>query len=235
MSQYLKHLTEMSGKETFQRKIDYLEFNTSSFTKSLKNKTSKVLEVGPGTGEFEAYLNKKKIYDIDIVDNDKSILNYVSNKFKIKNKILTNDISKINKKLRNYDLIFLMQVLEHIPISQYQKFVKTLFNHLNKEGVMIIIVPNANNPLGLIERYADLQHTSAFTTQSLKDLIDLANLKKYEIAIQGFEIPPFGIVNIIRKFLQKILHLFLLGIMVINGGLFFNILTPNIMLVIKKK
>lgn len=235
MSKYLDHLTQMSTEQTLSRKVEYFRYNIGSFLNNLNFKKVKVLEIGPGLGEFESFLNKNKIYDIDIIDNDNSILDYVSGKYKVKNNFLSNDLSKIEKKLRNYDLIFLMQVFEHIPVASFEFVMRILFAHLNKNGYLIIIVPNANNPLGLIERYADLQHTNAFTTQSLKDLVNLANLKNCQIEIKGFEIPNTGIINIMRKILQKVLHFFLLLLMIINGGLFFKVMTPNIMLVVKKK
>jgi len=234
MSQYIKHLEEMSDSQTSKRKLEYLDYNIGNFIAKLTKKST-ILEIGPGTGEFEQLLNKRDFADIDIVDNDRSILNFVSSKRRIKNKFLTSDLLKIKSKLRNYDLILMVQVLEHIPISKFTPFIKTLFSKLNKEGNLIIVVPNGNNPLGLTERYADLQHTISFTTQSLKDLINITNLNNYQIQIRGYEIPPYTPVNIIRKILQKILHSILLLVMIINGGLFYKIMTPNIMLIIKKK
>ncbi len=234
MAKYIKHLQELSNPKTFKRKKDYIDYNLKSVFKSVGYKNIKVLEIGPGLGEFESYLNDKKIFDIDIVDNDKSVLDYVSKNYRIKNKFLINKMSALDKKLGSYDVILLMQVLEHLPASEYAFTLKTLFEHLKTNGYLIIVVPNSNNPLGLVERYADLQHTGAFTTQSLKDLLNLAEIKNYQTEIRGYEIPPIGLLNIVRIFLQKILHFVLLLMMVVNGGLFFKTMTPNIMLIIRK-
>lgn len=222
----------MSSAKTFTRKVEYLKFNIKDFLSGYKNPT--VLEIGPGVGEFEFLLNSKRIKDIDIADNDKNVLSYVFKNYKVKNSILIKNPKDITKKLRNYDIIFLMQVLEHIPTSAFKRFLKTLYSHLKKNGILIIIVPNANNPLGLTERYADIQHTTSFTTQSLLDLSNLVPFKNSHITIKGFEIPIYGIVNIIRKILQKFLHTFLILIMAINGGVFYKTMTPNIMMIIKK-
>ena len=111
---------------------------------------------------------------------------------------------------------------------------KLLYKHLIKGGFLIIVVPNGNNPLGLIERYGDLQHTNCFTEQSLKDLVNISEIKNYKLEIRGYEIPPYDLLNIIRIFFQKTLHFILLLIMIINGGIYFKTMTPNIMLVIKK-
>lgn len=235
MSNYLKHLQSLSSKKTLQRKKDYINYNINYFLRDLDSESFKALEIGPGLGEFESFLNDKDIVDIDIVDNDPNVIKHVSKSFKVNKKFLTKKIDALDKVLGKYDLIFLMQVLEHLPINSYHKVIKLLYHHLKPNSYLFIIVPNANNPLGLAERYGDLQHTSSFTTQSLKDLVLLSGINNFEYQIRGYEIPPYGIVNIIRVVLQKILHFFLLLIMIINGGIFFKTMTPNIMLVIKKK
>ena len=59
--------------------------------------------------------------------------------------------------------------------------------------------------------------------------------KNYEIEIKGFEIPVTNGFNITRRILQKILHFILIGLMMINGGVFYTTMTPNIMLTVRKK
>jgi len=234
MNNYIKHLEELSTSATLKRKKDYIDYNLKKCFKEIGFKNIKVLEVGPGLGEFESYLNDRGVVDIDIVDNDKSILDYVSRKYQIKRMYLTKDISLTEKKLGKYDLIFLMQVLEHLPVDKYVATIQLLYKHLVKGGFLVIVVPNANNPLGLVERYGDLQHTGSFTEPSLKDLITLSGIEDYLMEIKGYEIPPSNLLNLIRIFLQKILHTILLAIMIINGGLFFKTMTPNLSLIIKK-
>jgi len=193
------------------------------------------LEIGPGVGELEDYLNEKGLRNIDIADNDQGVLDYVSSKYKVKNIYLINSTSSLDKKLKNYDLIVLIQVLEHLPNNTYAAALASLYKHLKPGGILIIAVPNAGNPLGLTERYGDLQHTISFTEQSLKDLLSVSGIENYEYRISGYEIPPYSLLNVARIILQKILHTFLLILMIINGGVFFRIMTPNIMMVISKK
>lgn len=235
MKNYLVHLKQLSSPETFRRKQEYLDYNLGRYLNKLNLQESRLLEIGPGLGEFIYFLNNRGTNNIDIADNNKDICNYISKNFKVKEFFVTDDISKLDKKLSQYNLIFLMQVLEHMPINQYGLTLKTLYNHLVPSGFLVIIIPNANNPLGLTERYADLQHTNSFTEQSLKDLVNLSEIDNFEMEIKGYEIPPSNFLNIIRLIFQKILHTILLLTIIINGGTFFKTMTPNIMLVIKKK
>jgi len=233
MTDYTKHLKSEYGIKTFNRKVDYIRYN---FSKIINNhaKDASVLEIGPGMGEMVSYLNDLGITNIDVVDNDRNVLTLIKNKYRVRNSYLVSDVLKIGKRLGVYDVIVLIQVLEHLPIVKQPDIIKILYTHRKKEGSIIIVVPNANNPLGLVERYGDLQHTISYTSQSLKDLIVESSIKKFRITISGFKIPVYGTLNIIRIFFQKILHLFLLLIMVANGGTFFKIMTPNISLKIKK-
>lgn len=233
MGNYLNHLKQLSSPATFQSKKNYCDYNIGPFLpRQISN--SKILEIGPGLGEFVSFLNERGIFNIDVVDNDKEVLKFVSKNYRISKVIASENIGLLGKRLGSYDLIVLIQVLEHLPVNKHAAILKTLYSHLNKLGYLVIVVPNANNPLGLTERYSDVQHTSSFSTQALLDLIDAAGIKKAKVQIRGYEIPPYGIVNLIRILLQKMLHGLLLIIMIINGGLFFSTMTPNIMLVIKK-
>jgi len=235
MTSYLHHLDSLYTSKTFQRKIDYFRFNFGRFVNRLDPKKASVLEIGPGKGEFIAWLNSLGIEDIDVFDIDQEVVDFVKTNYKIKNSFVSDHISSIKDKMRMYDMIILVQVLEHIDPNKYFVFVRSIFSMLRKGGVLIIVVPNANNPLGMVERYGDLQHKNSFTDQSLKDLVFGSKITGYDMEIKGYSIPPYSILNIFRIFMQKILHLFLLLIMIVNGGSFYKIMTPNIVLVLKKR
>jgi 2-polyprenyl-3-methyl-5-hydroxy-6-metoxy-1,4-benzoquinol methylase len=193
-----------------------------------------VLEIGPGMGECVSYLNGLGIENIDIVDNSKDVVEQINSKYRINKsfKSLSECLKSVKK--GSYDLIVMIQVLEHIKVEKHGEIIKGLFSKLKKGGTVLIVVPNANNPLGLVERYGDLQHFISFTTQSLKDLIYNSEINNFEFDISGYNIPPNSIVNMLRVLLQKLLHLFILAILIVNGGVYFTPLTPNLTLHLKK-
>lgn len=234
MATYIKHLEDQYNNKTFKRKMDYIDYNIGKFIKERRNNTVKILEVGPGMGESIKYFNNLNINDIDVIDNDRNILNNIKNNYLVSNVFLSDNVSNIKNKIKYYDLIVMIQVLEHIPIINQVETVKLLVSRLKVGGRLYMVVPNANNPLGIVERYGDYQHTTAFTEQSLKDLVHRVGAKNLSYEIKGFEIPPYTITNIIRIVFQKLLHLFLLLLMIVNGGVHFKIMTPNIALCITK-
>jgi 2-polyprenyl-3-methyl-5-hydroxy-6-metoxy-1,4-benzoquinol methylase len=235
MTKYMRHLEQVYSSKSFGRKTDYFKYNFSEILASIGTKEFSVLEIGPGMGESISCLNTLGVKDIDIIDNDEVVLSNVRTQFKVRKTILSNNILTLRNGLGKYDLIIMIQVLEHLPIAQQGRIISMLYSHLNSKGTMVIVVPNANNPFGMTERYGDLQHKISYTNQSLRDLISESMIKNYKINITGFEIPPYSLINVVRIILQKILHLHLLLMMIINGGTYFNIMTPNIVLRIKSE
>lgn len=234
MKSYLSHLEELYNPRTFKRKMDYIKYNFSPYIKKHSKDDIVVLEIGPGLGEFVNYLNTIGITNIDVLDIDKGILGHIKSSYKIKHAILSRDIKMVDNKLRKYDIIFLLQVFEHIPKEQYKTFIQTLYKHLKPRGRIIITVPNGGNLLGLSERYNDLQHEALFTEHSLRELANYCEISNYEIEIRGYRIPPYSLINITRIMAQKIFHFFLSIIYIVNAGVYLKTYNPNISLIIKK-
>jgi 2-polyprenyl-3-methyl-5-hydroxy-6-metoxy-1,4-benzoquinol methylase len=232
---YLTQLQSVGNALTLKRKKEYISHNFGkTINHLLKKKNSSILEIGPGFGEFVEYCSDLKINKIDIVERDKSVINFLKKNYKLRTVFLNQNIWKIDRKLKKYDVIIMTQVLEHILVSDHIKVLKTLYKHLAVNGVLIITVPNIGNPLATFERYYDYTHHTAFTEHSLEQMTDYAQLKNSKIMIQGFHIPPVSPINIIRILMQSILHGFFKLLYIINGGVYPRILTTNISLIVEK-
>lgn len=234
MNTYLDHMQEIGEGKAFSRRVEYLQYNFRKYLDKLDT-SSRVLEIGPGTGELLQILNGLGITKIDIVDQDKGVLSYCKREYKLGKVILSSGGDPSKYTHDKYDLIVLTQVFEHIPKTSYLNWVRGLYASLNIGGHIIITVPNGANPLVGTERYGDLQHENIFTIFSFQELMTFANLKDSRYLIKGFEIPPNSPVNIIRIILQKILHAIFIILMIINGAIYQTLMTPNITLVINKK
>jgi len=233
MAGYLKHIQKLGNRVAFGRRVEYLKYNYSLPLKNL-NSSQRVLEIGPGAGELLKILNDKGFTNIDIIDNDESVLKYCQKKYRINKTIFSKNLDLSTALKGSYDLIVLTQVFEHIPKSSYQNWIRCMYHSLNSDGQIIITVPNGANPLSGTERYGDLQHENMFTVFAFQELMTFADLKNSKYKIQGFEIPPISPINIIRIVLQKILHFIFLILMIINGAIYQKLLTPNITLLIQK-
>ncbi len=234
MGTYLEYLKGISSDKTFARKLDYIRYNFKKYLRFQASSDVRLLEIGPGLGEAVSYFNSLGHTHIDVIDNDDSILEYIAEKYKIHKTFKATELDKIDTSLDQYDAIVCTQVLEHVPIDQYKPFLSTLFGHLKKDGHMIITVPNMANPFTLFERYGDITHTNGFTDNSLKELISLCNIPASTVIVNGFKIPPYSLLQLVRIGFQKMLHFILLLMSIANGGGYTKLLTPNITLVVKK-
>lgn len=230
MDNYQTYLKEMYSPKTFKRKLDYIKYN---FRKEVEGK-KEILEIWPGMGEFVDYINTRNEAEISIIDNDSSVIEYCTKKYKVKESFsIKTSISEIEKNLKEYDLIFMSQILEHVPKEEQTNLIKILYKHLKKNWTIIITVPNAGNFLTLTEIYGDITHTTAFTENSLQQLAKQVT-ENENIQVRWLQIPPNNPINLIRILFQKILHGVQLLMYMAHGGSFSKILTSNISLIMKK-
>ncbi len=69
------------------------------------------------------------------------------------------------------DAVFLMDVLEHVPVASQMAFVGAIARLLKPAGMLVISVPNANSSFASRWRYIDWTHCSAFTEHSLEFVV----------------------------------------------------------------
>jgi len=232
---YLKQLINNHSPLVMKRKKEYIQYNFGYLiNQKLAQKNVSVLEIGPGMGEFISYCNEHGVVSVDIVDLEKEALQEIKKIYQVRNMWLSGDVSSIEGQLSNYDIIMMTQVLEHIPPNNHITYLRSLYRLLKKGGFIIITVPNIGNPLAIFERYYDYTHKTAFTENSLTQLVDFLNLKGAKIKLQPFNIPQYSFINIFRYCFQQVLHMLFKILFMINGGVIPSIFTTNITLIIEK-
>lgn len=232
MGSYLAHLESIYSAKAFIRKRRYVEHN---FGRLLRPGMT-VLEAGPGMGEFLSVLDGRGITDVDIVERDCGVAAYLAERYTVRNRWIcpVEELAGVAGELRMYDLVYLSQILEHVRKEALAPVLNLLYAHLKPGGRIAAVVPNGGNPLCAVERYADFTHEGVFSPSSLRQLVEQAGLDGCRVDIEGFRIPPWPPVNWARISAQKITHLFLLALMVANGGNFSTLLHPNISLIIAR-
>ena len=96
--------------------------------------SKKILDIGSGTGEFLSYMKIKRFdtYGVEIAKKAREL--------SIKNHGLFVKDSLSSLKEKNFDIITMWHVLEHVyDLDGYMKKIKSL---LNDKGIVIIAVPN---------------------------------------------------------------------------------------------
>jgi 2-polyprenyl-3-methyl-5-hydroxy-6-metoxy-1,4-benzoquinol methylase len=77
------------------------------------------------------------------------------------------DISEIQEK---YDLVTVIEVLEHISDDDMSKFQRNLFDLVNNRGYILISVPTKNTPV-------NIKHYRHYTIEMIEDIVKGKNFK----------------------------------------------------------
>ena len=125
----------------------------------------RVLEIGFGTGlgvlQYHAYAEY-----VDAVEIDEGAFGFVRKTLPLRNvRWIIDDISNPSRTYRGYDVVVMIEVLEHI-VDQ-EKTLINLRNAVNKSGVAIISVPNANR----YRRRQESLNVREYNPHTIRDLM----------------------------------------------------------------
>lgn len=89
-----------------------------------------------------------------------------------------------------YDVILLLDVLEHIPRSEVLAFLQALRSALAPGGHVVLSTPNANSPVACRYRYLDFTHVTSHTESSLIFLARNAGFRTVDVVPTRLGRPP---------------------------------------------
>jgi len=135
-----------------------------------------VLDVGCASGLLTAYLKDKGFAEVVGIDlNDKLIEQARS---RVDAEFACGDALPFLKSPRRFDIIFLLNILEHIERDQLVEFMTAVQNALNPDGFAVVRTPNMNHILSAGHLAEDLTHCTGLTEQSLGQLARLAGFRE---------------------------------------------------------
>ncbi len=152
-----------------------------------ENKYKKILDVGAGTGKLVNYLNKNNKKALGI---DKSP---IATKYP---NVKKGDAIKIPYKLKSFDLVTGISIIEHLSEKESNVFLKEAYRVLNDNGSIFLITPNWSNPLRYLRgkkwfAYQDPTHTKYYSPSSLKIMLIQAGFKNINFAFKVSKDTPF--------------------------------------------
>jgi len=165
----------------------------------LCKKNDRVLEIGSGYGFF---LEEMRKLGFDIIGIEVSKERRKISKRVTKSKILNINLMDENLNIKKFDVIIFFHVLEHI--SDSISFLKNLKKILNKNGKVIIEVPNYNDfqielNVAYKEWHFQRAHIHYFTPKTLKKILQKSGFKN--IRIVG--VHRYGIGNMFNWKINK--------------------------------
>lgn len=211
-------------------KIKQFEFNYKKYFSN--NKNIILLDIGIGMGEMLTCFQNWRYSNHIGIDISPSTIDFCQSIGL--NCTLVNDSTEFLKLHQNsYDVITLIDVLEHIPRSETIAFLKQLRSSLKEGGVLIIQVPNLQSPDGHLHMYNDITHVVGYIEHSLQQVLLASGFQNFHF--QGFEELIENdwkslIKRILRKFYWKKVRL----LRSINSNLNPMILNPVFAAIVRK-
>jgi SAM-dependent methyltransferase len=135
------------------------------------------------------------------------------------------------QKGHSFDVIFLMDILEHIEKHEVLDMLDKVKILLKDNGMVVIHVPNAVGIFGMSVRYGDFTHESAFTSRSIKQVLSVCGFDK----IKCYEDRPIihSLNSFIRFILWSILSLPFRLLLLAETGVIKHLLSQNILVIAK--
>ena len=135
------------------------------------NSSMAVLEVGCGTGIFLRYLEACGYEDIVGIDMDENLSDALADLSR--SEVYLKDVMTILKTDlagRTFDRIVMLDVAEHLQLPVLVDLMKTLREHLNRDGRLLLRVPNIESPWGLKMFFGTFDHVTPLGRGRLYEL-----------------------------------------------------------------
>lgn len=189
----------LSDKTSLGKQDGMTKDRVKTAFKFFPKNAKKILDIGTGYGFVEELLSYNK--NIKIFGNDISGVAIKILKNKFIGKFRKESIYNMKYSKDFFDVIFMLEILEHIVPSKTFKVLEKVKSILNKDGSLIISVPTneglnkmKNNPNG---------HTRAYTENLIRSELKIAGFKIFKLktlyAFKNF----YNLKKISAKILRK--------------------------------
>jgi|SRR3989344_6852694 len=159
-----------------------------------KDRGVKILDLGCGMGHLLYFLEQEGYKNYLGVDVSQETIEFCQKRgFKVVQQSIA---EYLKQSTETFDHIFMIDVLEHITIDEAVDILKMAHEHLKPGGNMIVIVPNAANPIvGTAGIYNDITHKFGYTQLSLPQIFSVAGFSKIRILPQDIYIYSYNPFN----------------------------------------
>ncbi|MBI2662475.1 methyltransferase domain-containing protein [Candidatus Woesearchaeota archaeon] len=209
--QYTKDYYSFFDETRIALELRYIKINYGLYLP--KDKGSKILEIGFGRGSFLAYLEKEGYTNYFGIEIGKQQVDFVKEKVTSKVKLVYNTLDFLKKHKNTYDLIFLSDVIAHIPKEETIIYLQAIQQALNSNGVILLRTPSITNPFCLRSMSNDFTYTTYYSYESVRQVLSLSGFSKIIIKEESFNIGLKGYIyqstlNLCNFFLRYILILY---------------------------
>lgn len=146
--------------------------------------SARILDVGCGEGALLKFLKEKgytNLAGFDISPENVAICQRMGLTFVQQCNVLNmHELPTV----KEFDVIFAMDILEHIPKDSAAAFLENIRTILKPGGYVVIQTPNMGSLLGSFYRYNDLSHEFGVTEKSARHLLAIAGFASEKIELK---------------------------------------------------
>lgn len=201
----------------------------NSFMPSDRN--IKIVDLGCGHGALVYYLQSTGYNSVQGVDFSLEQVQ-LAHQLGVKNVTLSPIDEFLQGKEHEFDLVFMLDVLEHLERPELFTYLDLVYAALKPEGKAVFRVPNGEGLFGMRIRYGDLTHELCFTQRSAKQMLRATGFNKIKV----YETSPvtYGIKNRMRTLLWNILTIYPRLLLMVETGTTHHVLSQNMWVVAQK-
>ncbi|MDA8157302.1 MAG: class I SAM-dependent methyltransferase [Actinomycetota bacterium] len=218
----------------FEGEYKQADFKFGQFEKNYKalfpfDKKAFLLDIGIGRGEMLSCMKNWGYENYLGIDISPSTVNFCRG-LGLNCILVENTVEWLADNQQKFDLITLLDVLEHIKKNETIGFLQAVRAALKLGGTVIIQVPNLQSPDGQLHRYNDFTHEFGYIEHSLGQVLKTAGFNQFEF--RGFEEIVSG--GFFYKILRKLYWNFVRFSRSITGNINPAILNPVFFTIVKK-
>ena len=159
------------GHNKFQEQSEIFDIETA---RARIKKGDRLLEIGFGEGLF---LDWAKYAGFDIVGVEINRDFYTLAKERGHKVYLGNAKEVLCDSDKNFDGIFLFDVLEHLALEEISDLFNFFQTILAEKGKIVVRVPNGGSPFGRFLQHSDATHVTVLTGSKIQDIAQLSELE----------------------------------------------------------
>lgn len=180
----LKEVVDTYLENAFTPSKSLIDYKKRRFSKNFldflpEDKNSMILDIGPGLGEILDVCHELGYNYASGIDISPSVVSFLK-KRNIPCELTDSSAKWLEARPSKYDMIFMLDVLEHISKHEVIQQLKACYTALTSNGCLLIMVPNGQATEGFLHRNNDITHEVAYTPHTLSQVLISSGITNFQ-------------------------------------------------------